>query len=380
MGALINFAISFLRRREYEPIQVPLFMKKELMAGIAQLADFDEQLYKVTTGTAGAAAEDGTVDKDKYLIATSEQPLCALHYKETLEHVPKRYAGVSTCFRKEAGKANKDNRGIFRVHQFEKVEQFCITEGDIEVSKQMHHEMLQCAKEFHEALGIPYRVVNIVSGELNDAAVMKYDLEGWFPAQGKYRELVSCSNCTDFQARALNVRYRTHGSGDTGTKVAHMLNSTLTATGRGICCILENYQTPTGVRVPEVLVPYMPDGMNFLEFVQEGYDTAAAVAPSGPKPKASPSAAKAKAVQGAPASQAPAVVTDKPRFEDAATQLETLEAQLAAYPYVTGFRPSRADATAFTALAGANTDQFQNVRRWLAHINSFTVRERALWE
>merc|ERR1719428_2049367 len=130
-------------------------MKKDLMAGVAQLSDFDEQLYKVTTGK--------TVDMDdpadKYLIATSEQPLCAYHYKEVLDEreLPLRYAGVSTCFRKEVGKANVENRGIFRVHQFEKVEQFCITVGDLEESKQMHQEMLGCAEDFHKALGIPYR-------------------------------------------------------------------------------------------------------------------------------------------------------------------------------------------------------------------------------
>merc|ERR1712008_213168 len=164
-------------------IQVPYFMKKDLMAGIAQLADFDDQLYKVSTGHAGTADDPG----DKYLIATSEQPLCAFHAKEVL-----------------------DNRGIFRVHQFEKIEQFCITVGCLEDSRHMHMEMLRCAEEFHQALGLAYRVVNIVSGELNDAAVMKFDLEGWFPGQGTYREMVSCSNCTDFQSRAMDIRHRTH--------------------------------------------------------------------------------------------------------------------------------------------------------------------------
>jgi len=379
--ALINFAVEFLRRREYEPIQVPLFMKKDLMAGIAQLGDFHEQLYKVSTGTA-AAADDVDGAGEKYLIATSEQPLCALHAKEELDTVPIRYAGVSTCFRKEAGKANRDNRGIFRVHQFEKVEQFCITAGNIDASKNMHQEMLQCAKEFHEALGIPYRVVNIVSGELNDAAVMKYDLEGWFPANGKYRELVSCSNCTDFQSRALGVRHRSHkvelvnGTKKSTVELSHvhMLNSTLTATGRAICCILENYQTADGVRVPDVLVPYMPDGMNFLKFVQEYVD------PAG----TSVAAPKAKGVHAAPASVTAAVeqpTVFQPSCENAPTQLQALEAQLQDYPYVGGFRPSEADVTAYQAVAGVHVDagRFPNVTRWMKHVNSFTTRDRALW-
>jgi hypothetical protein len=252
----------------------------------------------------------------------------------------------------------------------------------------MHQEMLQCAKEFHEALGIPYRVVNIVSAELNDAAVMKYDLEGWFPAQGKYRELVSCSNCTDFQSRALGVRHRTHKIEQAnGTKKStvelshvHMLNSTLTATGRGICCILENYQTPDGVRVPDVLVPYMPDGMNFLKFVDEGGD------PFG----TSLVAPKAKAVQATPGSKVPsvsavvnprAVLVETQSFENATTQLDLLEAQLHDYPYVGGFRPSQADVTTYTALVCAQIEQakYPNIGRWIAHVNSFTARGRTLW-
>merc|ERR1711933_249829 len=166
-----------------------------------------------------------------------------------------------------------ENRGIFRVHQFEKVEQFCITVGNIEESKQMHQEMLCCAEDFHKALGIPYRVVNIVSGELNDAAMIKYDLEGWFPGQGEYRELVSCSNCTDFQSRALDIRCRSHDGGSVRLAHVHMLNATLSATGRGMCCILETHQTHDGVRVPEKLVPYM-GGMTFIPFVRPPRDVA----------------------------------------------------------------------------------------------------------
>jgi len=166
---------------------------------------------------------------------------------------------------------NKDIRGIFRVHQFEKIEQFCITAASPAESQKMHKEMIHCAEEFHKTLGLTYRVVNVVSGELNDAATVKYDLEGWFPGQGAYRELVSCSNCTDFQSRALDIRCRACDAGKAGPQPAlahvHMLNSTLTATGRGLCCILETHQTPEGVRVPEVLVPFM-GGTDFLPFVR----------------------------------------------------------------------------------------------------------------
>merc|ERR1712187_321186 len=144
--------------------------------------------------------------------------------------------------------------------------------GDVEESKKMHIEMLRCAEDFYKARGISYRVVNIVSGALNDAAMIKYDLEGWFPGQGQYRELVSCSNCTDFQSRAMKTRYRAHRvDNKKQSRVekahVHMLNATLTATGRGICCILETYQTREGVQVPEALVPYM-GGITFIPFVR----------------------------------------------------------------------------------------------------------------
>ncbi|CAL1155957.1 unnamed protein product [Cladocopium goreaui] len=255
--ALLNFGLAFLRQRGYRAMQPPYFMRRDLMCDLAQLSDFDEQLYKVTKG------ED---EAEKYLIATSEQPLCALHSKEILEEetLPRRYAGISTCFRTELGKAGKENKGIFRVHQFEKVEQFCITSGDHEKSQEMHLEMLRIAQDFYEALGISYRVVKVVSGELNDAAVMKFDLEGWFPSQGEYKELVSCSNCTDFQSRALDIRSRNVKE---KPRFVHMLNSTLVASGRCMCCILETYQTPTGVKVPTALVPFM--GLDFMPFVRE---------------------------------------------------------------------------------------------------------------
>ena len=269
--ALINYGIAFLRKRGYDILQPPYFMNKDVMASLAQLSDFDEQLYKVTGKT-----DDPSGSSEKYLIATSEQPICGYHRNEWIEEkiLPLRYAGISTCFRKEAGSSGKDIRGIFRVHQFEKIEQFCITRDDFAESSAEQKKMLQAAEDFYQSLGISYRVVCIVSGALNDAAVKKYDLEGWFPGQGTYRELVSCSNCTDFQARGVGTRCgqkKALAPGESSlterASYVHMLNSTLCATGRGICCILENYQVEDGVKVPEVLVPYM-GGIEFLPFVR----------------------------------------------------------------------------------------------------------------
>lgn len=232
--ALINYGLNFLMGREYTPLQPPYFMNRDAMSGVAQLEDFDEQLYKVT-------GENGD---DKYLIATSEQPICAFHKDEWIQEkdLPKKYGGLSTCFRKEAGAHGRDTWGIFRVHQFEKVEQFVVCNP--EESVQAHKDMIATAQAFYESLGIAYRVVNIVSGELNNAAIMKYDLEGYFPTLGIYRELVSCSNCTDYQSRAMEIRCGVGGkkTAEATKKYVHLLNGTLCATTRTICAILENYQ------------------------------------------------------------------------------------------------------------------------------------------
>jgi seryl-tRNA synthetase len=256
--ALINFGLPFLRKRGFKPMQTPFFMRKETMGKCAQLAQFDEELYKVTG--------DG---EDKYLIATSEQPLCAYHLGDRIypAELPIRYAGYSTCFRKEAGSHGRDTAGIFRVHQFEKIEQFCVTSPNGNDSWEMHEEMLKNSEDFYKEIGLPYQVVSIVSGALNDAAAKKYDLEAWFPASKTYRELVSCSNCTDYQARRLGIGYGQKKNDEQSKQFVHMLNSTLTATERTLCCILENYQRDDGVEVPKALQPYM-GGIEFLAFKQ----------------------------------------------------------------------------------------------------------------
>lgn len=254
--ALIDYALDFLEKRDYTALQTPYFMRKDVMARCAQLAQFDEELYKVT----------GEGD-DKYLIATAEQPLCSYHLEEWIHpsQLPIRYAGFSSCFRKEAGSHGRDTLGIFRVHQFEKVEQFCLTSPNGNDSWEMHEEMIKNSEDFYKSLNIPYQVVAIVSGALNDAAAKKYDLEAWFPASQTYRELVSCSNCTDYQSRRLEIRYGQKKSNEQTKQYVHLLNSTLTATERTVCCILENYQKEDGVEIPEVLQPYM-GGKTFLPF------------------------------------------------------------------------------------------------------------------
>ncbi|PRW57840.1 serine--tRNA ligase [Chlorella sorokiniana] len=281
--ALINCALQFGYRRGFKPVHTPFFMQKPIMAECAQLSQFDEELYKVT----------GEGD-DKYLIATSEQTLCAMHRKDWFEkgQLPIKYVGYSTCFRKEAGSHGRDTLGIFRVHQFEKVEQFVITSPHDDESWKALEEMIGNAESFYQALGFPYRVVNIVSGALNDAAAKKYDLEAWFPASRTYRELVSCSNCTDYQSRRLEIRLRSAQApgGEAKKEYVHMLNGTLSATSRTMCCLLENYQTPDGIRVPEVLQPFMM-GIDFIPFRKQ-YDAKGKLV-DRPAPAAAPAAEQA---------------------------------------------------------------------------------------
>ncbi|EXJ84239.1 seryl-tRNA synthetase [Capronia epimyces CBS 606.96] len=256
--ALINYGLHFLYAKGYDPIQPPFFMKSEYMAKTAQLDDFEESLYRVVENNRPDSNSDA-----KYLIATSEQPLSAMYADEWLAEsdLPQKLAGYSSCFRKEAGSHGRDAWGLFRVHQFEKIEQFLFVKP--EDSWQSLEDMKSVAEEFYQSLGLAYRVVAIVSGALNNAAAKKYDLEAWFPHQGEYKELVSCTNCTDYQTRELNIRYRPKETkADTGVRKAycHALNGTLCATERTLCCLLENYQTDQGVVVPDALKPYMPPG------------------------------------------------------------------------------------------------------------------------
>jgi len=259
--AIINYGLAFLTQRGYKALQPPFFMKKDLMAKTAELDDYDDVLYKVMESK-------DEPELDKYLIATSEQPISAFHRGQNLDRAsfPFRYVGYSSCFRREAGSSGRDIRGIFRVHQFEKIEQFVLTEP--EKSWEEHDAMIKMSEEFYQSLGIPYRVVAIVSGELNNAAAKKYDLEGWFPGdnegKGKYRELVSCSNCLDYQARAMVTKCGFLPA----DPFCHMLNSTLCATERALCCLVENYQEKDGVRVPRVLVPFLL-GQEFIPFVKK---------------------------------------------------------------------------------------------------------------
>ncbi len=242
--ALINFALNELVKKGYEPIEPPYMMRRKAYEGATALADFEEMLYKIE-------------DEDLYLIATSEHPIAAMFMNEVLnaEDLPLKFVGVSACFRREAGAHGKDTRGIFRTHQFNKVEQFifCLPEH----SWEMHEELLRNAEELVQKLGLPYRVVNVCTGDIGSFAAKKYDIEVWMPAQNRYREIISCSNCTDYQARRLNIRYR-EKEGAPPKGVVHTLNSTALATGRTVVAILENYQQEDGsVVIPEVIRPYM---------------------------------------------------------------------------------------------------------------------------
>jgi seryl-tRNA synthetase len=253
--ALIQYALSKMITKEFIPLWTPFFIKYDIIKAAAELADFEEQLYKIQ-------------DEDLFMIATSEQSLASFHYDEILEpeRLPLKYVGVSSCFRREAGSHGKDTLGIFRVHQFEKVEQFVFCSPDD--SWRIHEELIQNTEELYKELKIPYRIVNIASGELNDNAAKKYDLEAWFPASETYRELVSCSNCTDYQARKLKIRMGIVGSNQK-KQVVHTLNSTAIATERTICCLLENYQNEDhSIRVPEVLQKYM-NGKKIMKVIHQ---------------------------------------------------------------------------------------------------------------
>merc|ERR1719348_2226997 len=257
--ALVHAATQALLGKGFTPLYTPFFMRKEVMQEVAQLSQFYEELYKVV-GKRSEKEDDQEVE-ESYLIATSEQPIAAFHRGEWMnpEELPKKYCGISTCFRQEVGSHGRDTGGIFRVHQFEKVEQFVICSPNDGESWKMMEEMNGNAEAFYQALNIPYRIVGIVSGALNNAAAKKLDLEAWFPGGGAFRELVSCSNCLDYQARRLRIRYGQTKKMNAATEYCHMLNSTLCAVTRVICVLLEMNQTETGIAVPDALKMYMPE-------------------------------------------------------------------------------------------------------------------------
>jgi seryl-tRNA synthetase len=241
--ALISFALDFIAKKGYTLIQPPYLLKREAVSGAVALSDFEDTIYKIE-------------NEDLYLLATSEHALNALHLGEILDGkaLPLKYGGVSPCFRKEAGAHGRDTKGIFRVHQFEKVEQFVFCKPEDSWSE--HERLITNAEEIFQALKLPYRIVNICSGDLGTVAAKKYDLEVWLAGQQRYREAVSCSNCTSYQAVRSNVRYRDKTSEP--TRYVHTLNSTFIATERTLVAIMENFQQVDGsVVLPEVLGPYM---------------------------------------------------------------------------------------------------------------------------
>jgi seryl-tRNA synthetase len=241
--ALTNFAVDYLMEREYTIIQPPYMIKKEAMEGAVILSDFEETIYKIE-------------NEDLYMIGTSEHPLASMHMNEILDgkKLPLRYAGISPCFRKEAGAHGKDMKGIFRVHQFEKVEQFVF--ADPNESWKEHERLLKTTEKFYEILEIPFRTIILCSGDLGKVSAKTYDIEAWFPAQNAYREICSCSNCTDYQSRSLKIRFRNNPNEETA--LVHTLNSTLVAIQRTMVAIIENYQTPKGtIKIPSALQKYM---------------------------------------------------------------------------------------------------------------------------
>ncbi|MFH1404006.1 MAG: serine--tRNA ligase [Candidatus Altiarchaeota archaeon] len=235
--ALMMMGIEMLVGKGYTLVEPPLMMRRKPYEGVTDLADFENVMYKIN-------------EEDEYLIATSEHPMAAMYMNEILEEsdLPLKYCGISPCFRREIGKHSIDERGLFRVHQFNKIEQFVFSKPEDGWS--LHEELVSNAEELLKAVGIPYRVVNVCTGDIGTVAAKKYDIEGWSPREGKYIELMSCSNCTSYQAARLGIRYR-HGQ---EKNPVHTLNATMVATSRALRLILENYQTADGkVRVPEAL-------------------------------------------------------------------------------------------------------------------------------
>lgn len=246
--ALQSYTTNFLVKRDYTLVQPPLMMNKEAYEGVTDLSDFETVMYGI--------------EPDKfYLIATSEHPLTAMRMDEIIEpsELPIKLVGISQCFRREVGAHGLSDRGLWRVHQFTKIEQVIICNP--EDSWSHHEDLLSNATELWDSLDLHYRVVNICTGDMGTVASKKYDLEAWLPGVGNYKEVVSCSNCTDYQANRLRMRYRT----SEGNSAVHTLNSTAVATSRALVAILEQYQMEDGkIMIPKVLQPYM-DGQEFLK-------------------------------------------------------------------------------------------------------------------
>ncbi len=241
--ALINFGLDFLREKGYSVVQPPYMINRESMEGAVITDDFEEVIYKID-------------DEDLFMIGTSEHAMAAMHSKEIIEgkELPLRYAGVSPCFRKEAGAHGRDQKGIFRVHQFDKIEQFVFARP--EDSWKEHERMLEITEGFYQKLEIPYRVMLLSSGDMGKVSAKTYDIEAWMAGQNSYREIVSCSNCLDYQSRRLKIRFRDKTNEE--TQYLHTLNSTLIATTRVMVSIMENFQTKDGhIKIPHVLQPYM---------------------------------------------------------------------------------------------------------------------------
>ena len=242
--ALMKFAIDFLIKKGYTLVEPPFMLRRRPYEGVTSLEDFETMMYKIE-------------NKDLYLIATSEHPIAALYMNEILneDELPKKFVGISPCFRQEIGSHGIDTKGLFRVHQFNKVEQFIFCKP--EDSWDYHEELIDNAERLYKKLKLPYRIVNVCTGDIGSVAAKKYDLEVWMPAQGKYREMVSCSNCTDWQSYRLNIRYAEE-RGKPSKGYVHTLNSTAIATTRAITAIIENFQQEDGsVIIPKVLRKYL---------------------------------------------------------------------------------------------------------------------------
>ena len=243
--ALISFALDFMQEKEYNLIQPPYMINRKSMEGAVIADDFEDVIYKVQ-------------DEDLFLIGTSEHAIASMHSDEILDgnKLPFRYASFSPCFRKEAGAHGKDQKGIFRVHQFDKIEQFIFAKP--ENSWNEHEKMISITEEFYKKLEIPFKVMLLSSGDMGKVSAKTFDIEAWMPGQNAYREIVSCSNCLDFQSRRLKIRFRDKSNED--TQYVHTLNSTLVAVERTIVSIMENFQTNDGhITVPPVLQKYFGD-------------------------------------------------------------------------------------------------------------------------